>query len=136
MEIINRSKNQNVLCVKADKFPEGIKDAFDKLYVSLTNPEKRTFYGISYMGENGEIIYKAAADELSEKESEETGFERFTIEKGDYISKRIEDFMNNIPKIGETFNELFKDERIDKVKGYCLEEYVNNKDVICMIKLK
>lgn len=136
MEIINRSKNQNVLCVKADKFPEGIKDAFDKLYSGITNPDKRTFYGISYMGENGEIIYKAAANELSEKESEETGLERFTIEKGDYISKRVEDFMNNIPKIGETFNELFKDERIDKDKGYCLEEYVNDKDVICMIKLK
>lgn len=136
MEIINRSKNQNVLCVKADKFPEGIKDAFDKLYSGITNPDKRTFYGISYMGENGEIIYKAAANELSEKESEETGLERFTIEIGDYISKRIEDFMNNIPKIGETFNELFKDERIDKDKGYCLEEYVNDKDVICMIKLK
>jgi hypothetical protein len=63
------------------------------------------------------------------------GCERFTIKKGEYISEHIENFMKNIPAMGEAFQEMCRDKRIDS-NDYCIEMYLNNnKDVLCMVKL-
>ncbi len=135
METIQRTDDVKIMCVKAKTFPEGIKEAFDTLHSKFPNSDNRVYYGISYMGEGDKIIYKAAIQELNDGEAQDLGLEEFTIVKGEYISKRISNFMDNIPEIGNTFTEMFKDERIDRENGVCVEEYSGN-DVICSIKLK
>lgn len=124
----------NVICVTASSFPEGIKAAYDKLSSLIGSGSTRRFFGISYGDGNKNIIYKAAAQEASVDEAAKLGCERFTIKKGEYISEYIADFMNHIPKMGESFREMCKDPRIDS-NGYCVEMYTDNGDVICMVKL-
>ena len=125
----------NVLCVTASSFPDGIMAAFNKLNSLVQEPGSRRVFGISYGDGNKNIIYKAALEENSADEAARLGCERFTIEKGEYISEHIEDFMKNIPAMGQVFQEMCRDKRIDS-NGYCIEMYLNNnKDVLCMVKL-
>ena len=129
------SSDINVVCVEANSFPQGITAAFDKLNSLIHSPEPRRIFGISYGDGNKNITYKAAAEENSPNEAAQLGCERFTIKKGEYISQYIEDFMKNIPAIGQAFQEMCRDQRIDS-NGYCIEMYLNNnKDVLCMVKL-
>jgi len=125
----------NVLCVTASSFPDGITAAFDKLNALINSPGPRKIFGISYGDGDKNITYKAAAEEKSADEAARLGCERFTIKKGEYISEYIEDFMKNIPAIGQAFQQMIRDKRIDS-NGYCVEMYLNNnKDVLCMAKL-
>ena len=125
----------NVLCVTASSFPDGIMAAFDKLNSLIQSAVPRRIFGISYGDGNKNIIYKSAAEENSTDEAARLGCERFTIEKGEYISEYIEDFVKNIPAMGQAFREMCRDKRIDS-NGYCIEVYLNNKkDVLCMVKL-
>jgi hypothetical protein len=125
----------NVLCVTASSFPDGIMAAFNKLNSLVDTPGSRKVFGISYGDGNKNIIYKAALEENSADEATRLGCERFTIRKGEYVSEYIEDFMKNIPAMGQAFQEMCKDKRIDS-NGYCIEMYLNNnKDVLCMVRL-
>ncbi len=132
MEIYKFKENLEVFCVTADKFPEGIEAAHFKLHSILNDGKMRKFFGISYPNENGNIIYKAAAEELFPGESEKYGLEGFTICKGDYISRTLFNWQSDITQVSKTFHELLKDKRIDKT-GYCLEMYINDNDMICMV---
>lgn len=128
-------KDIEVACVKASSFPMGIGEAYHKLGATLPASEQRKFYGISYADKNGNIIYRAAAEELHEGEAEEFGLEPFTIKHGEYISEFLEDWKKDESQIGKTFQKLLRDPRIDKEQGYCLEIYLNAKDVWCMVLL-
>ena len=124
-----------MLGVTASSFPDGIMAAFDKLNALIQASTPRRVFGISYGDGVNNIIYKAAAEENSTDEATRLGCERFTIKKGEYISEYIEDFMKNIPAMGQAFREMCRDKRIDS-NGYCIEMYLNNnKDVLCMVKL-
>lgn len=125
-----------VLCVEASSFPQGITAAFEKLNSLIQSLEPRRIFGISYGNSNGNIIYKAAAEEKLKDEAVRLGCERFIIQKGEYISIYIADFMNEIPRIGQAFQRLLTDPRIDR-NGCCIEMYLNNnKDVICLVRLE
>jgi hypothetical protein len=129
------SSDINVLCVTASSFPDGITAAFNKLNSLIQSPEPRRIFGISYGDVKDNIIYKAAAEENFADEAARLGCERFIIEKGEYISQFIEDFMKNIPAKGQAFQEMCRDKQIDS-HGYCIEMYLNNnRDVLCMVKL-
>src|SRR5262245_39762506 len=119
------SSDINVLCVRASSFPDGIAAAFKKLNSLIQSPGPRRIFGISYGDGKDNIIYKAAAEECSADEAARLGCERFTIEKGEYISQYIEDFMQDIPALGQAFREMCRDKQIDS-KGYCVEMYLNN----------
>ena len=135
MKPYSLSSDINVLCVTASSFPEGIVAAFEKLNSIIPPPGPRRIFGISYGEGKDKITYKAAAEENSAEEAAQLGCERFTIEKGEYISEYIGDFMKNIPVIGRVFREMCRDKRIDS-NGYCIEMYLNNnRDVLCMVKL-
>ena len=89
MEIYNLKDNIEVFYITADKFPEGIEAAHNKLHSILNDGKMRKFFGISYPNENGNIIYKDAAEELFSGEREKYGLEEFIILKGDYIYKTL-----------------------------------------------
>jgi hypothetical protein len=83
----------------------------------------------------GQIIYKAAAEELYDSEAAKLGLDIFMIRKGKYISEMIRDWSNNERKIGEIFQQLLQYPDVAK-DGYCLEEYINDRDVLLMVTLK
>ena len=128
-------ENINVVCVKAESFPQGIGDAWQKLFSILPNAQQRKLYGISYGNENGDIIYRAAAEELHGGEAEQLQLETFIIRNGEYISEVLNDWRKDETQIGKIFQELLSDPRIDRKKGYCLEIYFNGKDVRCAVLL-
>ncbi len=135
MESIFLEQDVKVFYVAATSFPDGIQEAYQKLHSLIGSPAGRRFFGISYPETPSKIIYKAAVEERYSGEGEQLGCESFVIKKGHYISIYIKDFMKDIPKIGQSFQELLTDHRIDP-NGRCVEEYINDKDVRCMVRLK
>jgi hypothetical protein len=123
-----------VLCVTASSFPDGIMAAHNKLHALVPNAGNRRYFGIS-RPEKGQIIYKAAAEERNPGEGEQLNCESFVIAGGEYVSVTIIDFMKDVQAIGKAFQQLTSQPDIDP-DGYCVEWYVNEKDVKCMVKLK
>jgi len=134
MDTIKVENDIIVLCVTAKSFPEGISEAHETLHNLLPTSEDRNFYGISSPNEHDVIVYKAAVEQLYEGEAEKLKCETFIIRKGDYISCTIRDFHNDVGSIGKAFHELLADSRIDP-QGYCVEVYLNETDVQCMVRL-
>ncbi len=120
-------------CKRANKFPEGVQDAFEALHADIPFSIDRKFMSMSWMNESGGIVYLAGA-ELLEGESF-PNLEIFHFKKGKYRGTIIEDFMKDIPKIGQLFQTLWRDPEIDS-EGYCVEWYFNEKDVKCFVKLR
>jgi hypothetical protein len=127
-------KDIKVLCTITSWFPEGVQMAHKKLHSLFPATERRTFYGISYSDKSGNIIYKAATDQLNEEEAAHFNLEAFTIRKGNYTSEVLKDWRKDEMSVGKTFRELLSDQRIDK-KGYCLEIYLNEDDMRCLVTL-
>lgn len=98
------------------------------------NSRRRGQKILRYFPHGGSIIYKAAAEELSSGEADKPGYEKGLIRKGKYSSVTINDYMKNIPAIGKAFNELLQHPELDQ-QGYCVEWYLNDKDVKCMVRL-
>ena len=54
-----------VFCVTASSFPDGIADAFNRLYSLLTSTKGREFFGISCPNQDGVIVYKSGCSRIS-----------------------------------------------------------------------
>ena len=123
----------SVLYVIAKSFPDGIMEAFDQIHALVPPSAERRLYGIS-RPENGVIVYRAAIEQKESGEAEKLNCDTMVLKKGKYISKTIPDFMKDLPAIGCTFKEILSQPGIDP-QGYCVEWYMNNTDVKCMVRL-
>jgi hypothetical protein len=132
MDSFNLADDIKVMCITASHFPDGIESAHIELHASLTDKEKRHFFGISWPDRHGEIIYKAAAEEIVPGEAEKLGLETFSIKNGDYNSFYIKDYRQHIDSIRQAFKILLGQQEVDP-KGYCLEWYIGANDVKCMV---
>ncbi len=135
MEICNLKDEVKVLGVRVKTFPLGIGDAFEKLIKVLPEGLDRSYYGIAYMTEDGEIVYKAAAEERYEGEAEKYSCEEYTIEKGNYLMEVVRDWRKKTDCIKDVFHEMMQDNRFDNTKP-CIEWYKNDDEMVCMIKSK
>ena len=135
MEIKNLPEDINVLYVKAESFPLGIKAAHEKIHSIVNEEDKRRYFGISWMNKNNEIEYLAAAEALNPNESDKYGCSTFTIRKGDYISETLLDWCKPEGRVAAVFQEMLKHPQLDK-NGYCLEIYLNDTDMECLVKLQ
>jgi len=135
MEIYIIEKDIAVICLQAGSFPERIEAAHQKLHSMLPALEQRTAYGISYADGKDGIIYKAALSQLRTGEAESYGLETFVIRKGEYRSELLLNFPENMDKVDSTFRELLALPELDP-QGYCLELYLNDKDMRCMVPVK
>jgi hypothetical protein len=122
-----------VFYTTATSFPDGILAAHQQLHALVPFSTDRKYFGIS-RPENGVIVYKAAAEEINPGEAEKYHCDTMVLKKGNYVSRTIHNYMKDIPAIGNTFQELLETPGIDP-NGYCVEWYINDKDVICMIPL-
>lgn len=134
MEIRKLESDIKVFYIKAVSFPNGVLAVHKKLHSLLPVNDGRRFFGISYSDGKGGIIYKAAVDESYPGEAEKYGLETFMIKKGEYICDTLIDWRKNESLVVKTFKKLLSDTRIDR-NGYCLEMYLNNTDMLCMVKL-
>lgn len=122
-------------CITAASIPDGIEAAFNELKAILPPHENRHFYGISWRGKDDKITYKAAAEVLdSDEDFMHPDLDHFTIKNGPYNSFYIPDFRNRMQDIPMAFDLLLQQHEVDP-HGYCLEWYINNKDVKCMVPL-
>jgi hypothetical protein len=134
MEKFTLEDDIKVFCETAKSFPGGILEAHKELESIITCSKQRRYFGISSRNAKGIIIYDAAAEEIYQGEAEELGCEMFVIESGTYISLFIEDYISDIKSIANAFQQLIAYPSVDP-QSYCIEWYLNEKDVRCMVKL-
>ena len=133
METFILNEDIKVFILTAESFPDGILDAHQKLHAIVPFSEDRRYFGIS-RPENNIITYKASSEEL-ENEEGKYDLESFIIKKGRYISLTISGYMNDEQAIGKAFQKLLSYPELDP-NGYCIEWYLNDDDVRCMIRLE
>lgn len=120
--------------VTATSFPEGIMDAFKRLEDTIGGKDNRVFFGLSKPQQNGIIQYRAAVLESYPGEANHFGLDTYTLQKGTYLTQVVPDFMNHIPAIGQTFQQLLDSPQLDPA-SWCIEWYKGD-DVMCMVKTK
>ena len=134
MEKFTIEEDIKVFCETAKSFPEGIVEAHKELESILSCSKQRRYFGISSRNAKGIVNYDAAAEEIYQGEAEELGCEKFVIQSGQYISILIEDYIADIKAIAKAFQLLIAYPGIDP-EGYCIEWYLNEKNVRCMVRL-
>jgi hypothetical protein len=134
METFIFENDIRVFCVTAKSFPDGIMEAFEKLHASVSLGDRGRQFGISRPNPKGQIVYKAALEEINDGDAERFGCEPFVIQKGSYIFLDRLNFMKDLQSIGKAFHELISQPGVDP-NGYCLEWYLNQNDVRCMVRL-
>ena len=121
MGTITIDNDIKVFYVTAKKFPDAVPEAYQDLQARITdNSDNRRYFGISFPGQTGTIICKAAAEELQPGEAEKYHCETFTIRKGRYVSIEIKNHLRDPQCIGKAFQQLLAQPGIDP-QGYCLE---------------
>lgn len=133
METFILNEDIKVFTMTAESFPEGILESHQKLHAIVPFSTDRRYFGVS-RPENSVITYKAAAEEL---EGEEGKYEldSLIIKKGRYISLVISGYMKDEHAIAKAFEKLLEYPDIDP-DGYCVEWYISDDDVRCMIRLE
>lgn len=134
METFTLDNDIKVFYITATSFPDGIMDAHQKLHVLVPFSTQRKYFGISRPENGHDIIYRAATEETYPGEAETYHCETLILKKGSYISTTLHDYMKDLSIIGRTFDELLTHPDIDP-NGYCVEWYLNQQDVKCMIRL-
>jgi len=135
MEIYNLSQDVKVFGFRVASFPDGIGEAFDTLVHMVPGGFNRSYYGISCMNSEGQMIYHAAAHELHEGEAGKYNCTRYTIEKGDYLAVAVHNWRKKTHSIHEIFHSIMQDGRVDKAKP-AVEWYKNDQEMACMIMLQ
>lgn len=134
METITFDHDIPVMYLTASSFPEGIMEAHEKLHKIVPYSVDRKYFGIS-RPENGPIVYRAAAEEKFPGEAEKLGLDKLILKKGEYASITVNDYPKYLHTISDVFQKLLALPNIDP-EGYCVEWYIPDTDVKCMVRLK
>ena len=131
MEIYNQPADLVVTGNEVTTFPLGIKEAFGLLMNTFGTD--RAYYGISWMDESDHVKYYAMAAESFPGEGKMHHFESLTIEKGDYVSEAVHNWLQNTDCIKDVFHRLMGNDKPGKNRP-CIEWYQSDEDMLCMIK--
>lgn len=134
METTILDKDIKVFYVQANTFPEGVLPAHEKLHAMVPYTKGREYFGLSRPENGGEIVYKAATEEAFHGEAEQYKCDTLIIKKGKYKSTIVRNYTDDVESIKKAFDKLLHQPGLDP-KGYCVEWYLNEKDVKCMIRL-
>lgn len=133
METLTWNNDLKIFYITAETFPNGITAAHEKLHALLPFSQDRQFFSVS-RPENGQIVYRAGAEELYEGEAEKFSCKSLVLEKGKYVSLKVQDYTTDVSLIEKAFQRLLAEPNLDP-QGYCVEWYISNQDVRCMIRL-
>lgn len=130
MNNIQELQDIETMCVRADGGPETSKVAFDKLESKLDTLKGRKFYGALQNG-----VYRACVELTDADEPEKHGFERYTIPGGRYAREKIDDWIQHIPEIPKTFEDMKSQFNEDETRPG-LEFYRSQKELILFLPIK
>jgi predicted transcriptional regulator YdeE len=133
MEILTLIHDIPTFCVTAESFPNEINKAFERLIEKLPTEQGRTFFGIAYQEETGNMVYKAAVKEVFPGEANQCGCEAFMIRKGQYIAETVRNWKADVTSIGKTFQKL--GDSHPNATFPCVEWYKGD-DVLCMVRIE
>jgi predicted transcriptional regulator YdeE len=106
------------------------------LHSSIPHTKTRTLYGISRPeSANGPIVYRAAAEVLEKDDPKKVNLETMIIKKGKYRCLTVNNYSKDPAIISRSFDDILKQPGLDP-NGYCIEWYLTEKDVLCMVRLK
>lgn len=128
-------KDIPVIYVTATSFPAGIEAAMEKLHSTIPFSPNRKYFGISRPESGGDIVYRAAAEELESGEAEKYNLEKLILPKGKYIHITLHNYRKNLGEIPAAFERSLQHENLDP-QGYCVEWYTDVDTVKCMIRLR
>lgn len=134
METYHIPRNIKVFGSPVNTFPAGIGEAFDALIKILPQGDQRFYYGISECTKDG-ILYIAAAEEKNVAEAKKYGYNTYTVEKGNYLSITVQDWMDKVSTIKNVFEQIMRDGRADNTKP-AVEIYKDDKEMLCMVKMR
>ncbi|HEY5746942.1 MAG TPA: hypothetical protein VIU12_12745 [Chryseolinea sp.] len=133
MEKFVLTKDLHLFGNRVPNFPVGIKEGFDALIEILPEGLERPYYGVSWM-EDGKVIYYTMAAEKFLGEAKPYDCEmNLTIEKGEYLTVTVRDWMSKTDSIKDVFDELMKDKYV-ALGAPCVEWYKSDEEMVCMIK--
>jgi hypothetical protein len=135
METITFYQNIHVFYVTASSYPEGIMAAHEKIHAMVPMSGERKYFGISRPEQGRGIVYRAAAEEMQPEEGKLYHCDTLILHKGHYSSLLVKNYEQDIPAIGQAFEKLLALPAIDP-EGYCVEWYINDKDVCCMVRME
>ena len=134
METTNLENDIAVMYINADSFPAGVLSAHQQLHSLIPYATERKYFGLS-RPEGGGIVYKAAAEVLTSGEAENLKLKTIVINKGNYVSVILQDYIKDLQAIGNAFQQMIARPDIAP-DGYCIEWYLSDKDVQCMVRLQ
>ena len=123
----------NLMVVRADGFPSGIKTAWDTLESRLSSLKGRKFYGVSRC-EGSKVAYFAGVVPVSDQEVQALGLSTMTITGGEYARAKLLDWSDHTEKIGQVFSELMRDFPMDP-DGWALEYYRSQSELHLLVPL-
>ena len=132
MELYKQTDALAMIGVHVHNFPEGISAAFGSLMNTLGSD--RDYYGVSWLDENDTIIYYAMAREAFPDEGKRHNYELLTIEKGDYQTETVHNWMSKTDCIKDVFHNLMANSKPDK-NHPCIEWYKSDEEMLCMVKV-
>jgi hypothetical protein len=135
MQTTSFPQNITLACITATSFPAGVPQAHQQIQAIVPNSSQRRVYGISRPNEQGMIVYKAGIEISDPNEAIAFGLETFVIPSGTYQVIAVNDYLNNLGAIQAAFQVLTAHPDMDP-EGYCIEYYLNEKDMECWFKLK
>jgi hypothetical protein len=115
-------------------FPKGVGEAFDSLTKKIPGGFNRSYYGICEMRKNT-MVYLATAEENNENEAKIYKCDRYTIEKGEYLTATLKAWRTKTDSIKDIFERLGQQPETDHTKPI-VEWYKNEDEMMCMMKLK
>jgi hypothetical protein len=117
-----------------DTFPAGIGDAFDILIQKTGDcAGARNYYGLSEF-KDGKMVYYALAEKKFPDEAEKYNYEKFNIEKGNYLTVNVFGWQKKTDCIKDVFSEIIQDPRVNKTKP-AIEWYKSEDEMMCLVQM-
>lgn len=127
---ITKIDDLKLMYVQAPSFPDGIKEAWDKLESPLASLKGRKFYGTARLVD-GVMEYRACVIPLDDSEPLRLGFATFTVTSGYYATKKLINWTSQTHLIKTIFEELDSQHALDPNRPH-IEFYRSQKEVVLM----
>ena len=121
-----------IVC-RANEFPAGIKDSWERLESKLASLKGRKFYGLTYV-EDGQLVYYAGLEPVDTKEIKALGLPTRTLKDGKYARVKLLDWNHHADEISGIFDELTAKYKKDP-SGPTVEFYRSQHELHLMIPL-
>lgn len=130
--IVSQPDIELVVC-RANEFPAGIKDSWERLESNLASLKGRKFYGLTFF-EDGQLVYYAGLQPMDATEVTALGFPTMKLKGGKYARVKLMDWNQHADEIGPIFDELMEEYKKDP-DGPTVEFYRSQSELHLMIPI-